>query len=150
MTTLNIWRSPNCSYYFCVHCGNNCKCRSLNYSGVDVFILYARYACRTINNNNYIKFKWIEGSNVCICVCVRAHCSMWPSVTQCAPLSVSLCLLFLGRALENGEDSGCETRILHGSPATKPKTKSEPQSPAWGAKCSCPANEILKWAIMPP
>ena len=35
-------------------------------------------------------------------------------------------------------------------PNIKNKTKRQPQSLAWGAKCSCPANEILKWATMPP
>lgn len=51
---------------------------------------------------------------------------------------------FLGRRRWAGDE------VSAWASSTKPKTKREPQSPAWGAKCSCPANEILKWVIMPP
>lgn len=47
-----------------------------------------------------------------------------------------------------GKITGGGLRVVFGGPYTKTKTKRQPESSAWGAKCSCPANEILKQAIM--
>lgn len=55
---------------------------------------------------------------------------------------------FLGMGVVEG--GGWGDKVSAQGPNTNAKTKREPQSPARGAKCSCPANEILKWPIMPP
>lgn len=101
---------------------------------------------------SYVSSLWGGIIGRCKCTqCVRSllytHC-MWPSAPWFLLLRVSLLMLFWGWRM--GKMVGVGQGILHGSPSTKNKTKREPQSPAWGAKCSCPANEILKWAIMPP
>lgn len=83
----------------------------------------------------------------CVCSPLYIHC-MWPSAPWFSLLKVSLLWLFWGWRM--GKMVGVGRGFCMGPWAQKNKTKREPQSPAWGAKCSCPANEILKWAIMPP
>lgn len=86
----------------------------------------------TVNINDYI-IRFLQGGTLLVPVIFF--------------FSINLATFFFLQGCTVGDKA---VEVCMGSQLKKNKTKGELQSPAWGAKCSCPANEILKWTIMPP